>query len=100
MPDIRGRRSVLAVALAILTVGAVAVAGSPAGAKAGGAATLKVRKTSLAKVLVDGKGRTVYLFEKDRRGGSSSTCSGACAKAWPPVMTSGAPQAGKGARKS
>jgi predicted lipoprotein with Yx(FWY)xxD motif len=34
-------------------------------------------------VLVDGKGRTLYLFEKDK--GSASSCTGACASIWPPL---------------
>jgi predicted lipoprotein with Yx(FWY)xxD motif len=32
---------------------------------------------------------TVYLFEGDT--GSTSSCSGACASAWPPVTTTGTP---------
>ena len=50
--------------------------------------------SSLGKVLVDSKGRTVYLFQKDT--GSMSTCSGACATDWPPVTTTAKPTAGSG----
>jgi|SRR5260370_3053745 len=50
------------------------------------------------KALVDSQGRTLYLFEADK--GSASTCSGACAAAWPPVTVSGAPQAGSGVSSS
>lgn len=39
--------------------------------------------------LTDAKSRTVYIFSKDT--GTSSTCSGACAKEWPPVTTSDMP---------
>jgi predicted lipoprotein with Yx(FWY)xxD motif len=39
---------------------------------------------------------TVYLFEADK--GGRSACSGACARVWPPVTTSGPPTAGSGAR--
>ncbi|WP_026411079.1 COG4315 family predicted lipoprotein [Actinomadura oligospora] len=70
---------------------------SPPVARAGGtvaAATVG----NLGKVLVDGKGRTVYLFEKDH--GTTSSCSGACAAVWPPVITTGKPQAGSGAKAS
>ncbi|MFD9602530.1 hypothetical protein [Streptomyces sp. NPDC059970] len=45
-------------------------------------------------ILVDGKGRTLYLWEADTT--SRSTCSGECAKEWPPVIVSGEPAAGKG----
>ena len=48
----------------------------------------------LGKILVDAKGRTVYLFEKDT--GPMSTCFGACAADWPPVTTTGKPTAGSG----
>jgi len=34
------------------------------------------------KILVDGKGMTLYLFEKDQ--GTTTACTGGCAKAWPP----------------
>jgi predicted lipoprotein with Yx(FWY)xxD motif len=49
---------------------------------------------SLGKVLVDSRGRTVYLFRKDSRGKSS--CVAACAAAWPPVRAQGMPLAGTG----
>ena len=57
-------------------------------------ARVALGKTTLGKVLVDARGRTLYLFEKDK--GPRSTCSGACASAWPPVTTTGAPTAGMG----
>lgn len=60
--------------------------------------TVNVRSTSLGKILVDSRGRTLYLFEKDT--GSNSTCSGACASAWPPFRTSGTPKAGSGVTAS
>jgi predicted lipoprotein with Yx(FWY)xxD motif len=62
------------------------------------AAVIKTAGTSLGTVLTDGKGTTVYLFEKDT--GTASLCYGACAQAWPPVLTTGAPAAGSGARAS
>ena len=46
-----------------------------------------------------GPGRqAIYVFERDGRG--KSRCYGACAKAWPPVITRGKPVAGAGARRS
>jgi predicted lipoprotein with Yx(FWY)xxD motif len=50
---------------------------------------------NLGPILVDGAGRTVYLFEKDK--GNKSSCSGACAAVWPPVTTSVKPKPGSGA---
>src|SRR5262245_32062415 len=56
----------------------------------GGSATIGVSDVGgLGKILVDSRGRTVYLFEKDT--GAQSTCFGACASAWPPVMALGLP---------
>jgi predicted lipoprotein with Yx(FWY)xxD motif len=60
-----------------------------------GAAMVSVRSTSLGDILVDAKGMTLYLFEKDT--GTTSTCSGQCATFWPPLTTKGAPKAGSGA---
>src|SRR6185436_5087172 len=47
---------------------------------AAGAATVRVASSPLGRILVDGRGRTLYLFEKDTR--ASSTCDGACASIW------------------
>ena len=41
-----------------------------------------------------GQGRTLYLFKADTA--DRSNCHGACASAWPPYLSSGAPQAGAG----
>jgi predicted lipoprotein with Yx(FWY)xxD motif len=48
----------------------------------------------LGQILVDGSGRTLYLFAADT--GSTSTCYGSCAQNWPPLLTAGAPIAGTG----
>jgi predicted lipoprotein with Yx(FWY)xxD motif len=61
---------------------------------ASGGATISTRTTPLGKILVDGRGMTVYLFEKDT--GMTSNCSGSCAQFWPPVTTKGAAKAGSG----
>ncbi len=68
-------------------------------ASAGGPGVVAVAKSSeLGPVLVDSKGFTVYDFHKDK--GTKSACYGACAKGWPPLTTSGAPQAMSGAEAS
>lgn len=71
---------------------------SPAASPAGTSATIAVTTSKLGQILVDGKGMTVYLFVADT--GTSSTCNTACATVWPPVLTTGAPQAGTGATAS
>ena len=50
------------------------------------------------KFLVDGQGRALYLFEADKS--TTSTCTGACAAAWPPVIASAMPMAGGGVSQS
>jgi predicted lipoprotein with Yx(FWY)xxD motif len=56
-----------------------------------GAASVATKTSSLGTFLVDGKGRALYLWDADH--GSKSTCSGACAQAWPPLTTTGTPKA-------
>ncbi|MEK6250413.1 MAG: hypothetical protein AABM43_00495 [Actinomycetota bacterium] len=72
------------------------------GSSSGGAAAVVsvADNPKLGKILVDSKGLTLYYFEKDKQGGKSSTCSGACASVWPPVTTSGAPKGQNGAQAS
>jgi predicted lipoprotein with Yx(FWY)xxD motif len=59
-------------------------------------AVVKVVDSQFGRVIADRKGEAVYLFDKER--GRKSECYGACAVAWPPVLTKGRPRAGKGAR--
>ncbi len=61
------------------------------------AASLGVASTPLGRVVVDSKGRTLYLFEKDRN--RRSACYGQCATFWPPLLTDGKPVARAGARQ-
>lgn len=78
------------VSLALLST-ALAATG-PQGARVSAA------QSSLGKIIVDGQGRTLYLFEKDSRG--RSACSGTCAMYWPPLITHGKPIAGRGLKSS
>ena len=84
--------------LAILVVVAATFAAG-AGASAGAEATLTARSSSYGSILFDGKGRALYAFTRDRRGGASR-CYGACAKAWPVYFSSGRLVAGKGVKRS
>jgi predicted lipoprotein with Yx(FWY)xxD motif len=54
------------------------------GALAQTAAPAKVADTSKGKSLVDAKGMTLYIFDKDSTG--KSACNGQCAQNWPPLM--------------
>ena len=62
------------------------------------AATVKVAHGRLGTYLANGKGQTLYLFEADK--GTKSACTGACAKAWPPLTTSEKPTANAGVKSS
>lgn len=83
----------------------VAGASTSANAKAthealiAGGKRVKTGKTRYGRILQDSRGRTLYLFTKDRRR-KRSRCYGACARAWPPLITRGKPVAIKGARRS
>lgn len=59
--------------------------GAPTSSAAAPASNVGVdaKKLGLGTVLVDAKGMTLYLFEKDKNG--KSACDGACASAWPPL---------------
>ena len=50
--------------------------------------------SEFGSMLFDSKQQAIYVFENDRR--NETVCYGACADAWPPVYTEGAPKAGKG----
>ena len=94
------RKTFLFVAmLAAAACGGPASTASTSPSAAAPAATVSVAtNAALGKILVDGSGRTLYLFEADK--GTASTCYGACAAYWPPLLTGTAPQAGAGVNPS
>ena len=71
---------------------------APASGGTSSVATVSATSTSLGTILVDGSGRTLYLFEQDQP--DQSACTGACATAWPVDQTSGTPKAGSGVTAS
>jgi len=74
------------IALAVLIALAVAAAATASPPKH---ANVMLRSTSVGTVLVDGRGRTLYLFTADPT--AKSACYGQCAAVWPPFLTSDAP---------
>jgi predicted lipoprotein with Yx(FWY)xxD motif len=63
---------------------------TPATTASGQHATIgAANEGELGTILVDSKGRTLYLFRSDS--GSKSTCFGACAGIWPPLTATGKP---------
>jgi predicted lipoprotein with Yx(FWY)xxD motif len=72
---------------------------SAAGSASSTSSTVITTKTSSGgSFLTNSAGRAVYLFMADSSG--NSTCSGACASAWPPVVATGQPTAAGGAQSS
>jgi len=87
-----------AIGAAILIVGIAQAHTSVSSHRQGAGVLVSVRKTALGSVLVDARGRTLYLFEKDRNG--LSMCSSACTAYWPPLTSHVAPRAGSGVHKT
>jgi predicted lipoprotein with Yx(FWY)xxD motif len=73
----------VAVAVVFLLVGAAIAGATPAAHSA----TVTTARTGLGRVVADGNGRTLYLFEKDTA--TRSSCSGICSTYWPPLLTRG-----------
>lgn len=95
----------LGVTVGVLGVGLAACGGSsgkPAtqaggvtGGQGGAASTVSVAQNpAQGSILVDGAGRTLYMFEKDN--GTKSACTGACASVWPAYTAAASPSAGSG----
>jgi predicted lipoprotein with Yx(FWY)xxD motif len=82
-----------ATVVVVAAFGAVVASGQSASSRA---ARLTVRSTEYGKALFGPSGKVVYVFGADR--GSTSRCYGVCAKAWPPLLTTGKPLAGPGVR--
>ncbi|MGN6203042.1 MAG: COG4315 family predicted lipoprotein [Solirubrobacterales bacterium] len=72
--------------------------GEPGGAESGAAVVSLGSVQKLGMVLVDSDGMTLYDFHKDK--GTTSSCYGPCAEAWPPLLTEGEATVGNGATAS
>ena len=86
---------------ALLAVPVLAVAGCALATNSlhpGRAEVSTAQVSSLGQILVDGHGRTLYLFVADLP--NQSSCSGACAAIWPPATTQGPPTASGSAQQS
>jgi len=102
------RKAALGAAVAALAIVLAACGGgndqgsgataTTAAAQQGAAGTVAVASTALGDVLVDAKGRTLYVFTKDKS--DQSVCSGKCAAAWPALTVTGAATPGTGVQAS
>lgn len=59
-------------------------AASGSGGTPAGSTELKTTSSSLGEIVVDGEGRTLYLLTTDS--GTTSSCTGGCATAWPALV--------------
>jgi predicted lipoprotein with Yx(FWY)xxD motif len=84
--------------IALLIAAAALILAGVAGASKVSRPSVGVAQSKLGRILVDGRGHSLYLFGKDRRGKSS--CNDACATYWPPLISTGKPRATSGARAS
>jgi predicted lipoprotein with Yx(FWY)xxD motif len=62
--------------------------------RSGPGTELVAAHSQYGSILFDSQRRAIYLF--DRETSETSECYGACAEAWPPVLTDGEPEAGDG----
>ena len=76
--------------------GTAATATPTTAAQAAGGVAVAVASSRLGNILVDGDGRTLYAFTKDK--GDQSACSGDCATSWPALT--GPATAGTGVQAS
>ena len=88
----------LALIVSGLAISAASAKRQGSASQAASRATLKVAQSKqLGRFLVDGRGRSLYLFLEDKAGRIVCTATYAsCTKLWPPFLTSGKPRAGQG----
>jgi predicted lipoprotein with Yx(FWY)xxD motif len=75
-----------------------AAGGSTSAPAASGATVMTADNASFGKILTDGNGNTLYLFDQDH--GMTSACNSACLATWPQLTATGSPTAGTGATQS
>jgi predicted lipoprotein with Yx(FWY)xxD motif len=83
---------------AALVLGAPAV--SNAFGEGAATPTVKVASTKIGKVLVDGKGRTLYFCTCDTSVIQCTSPNAGCPTLWPPLLVTGKPVAGPGVKAS
>lgn len=95
----RGVRGLIVIGLLVVAgIAGFLAAGKAASGATRSSGTISLRATKLGRVLVNSHGRTLYLFMKDKS--AHSTCSGQCAKFWPPLVVKTKPTAGAGLNAS
>lgn len=91
------RPAILLPVLAAALLGVLGVPGADAEAAAKGkpkGAKVRIGESDYGRVVMNGRGEALYLFDIEDR--PVSECYGECAAAWPPFLTRGRPVAGRG----
>ena len=105
-----GHRLATARTMVLLVGGALAVAGCSSGSSPSSSVAASptsvttipvppavgLSTTKLGATLSDVAGRTLYIFDKDQVGSTTSACTGACASEWPALIVTATPTAGPG----
>ncbi len=99
MKLVRRTLSAVVVLVVLVATGAAAAQTTTAHAKKSRVVRVSTRNVQgLGQVLVDARGRTLYMFVPDKR--RKVTCTGACAVSWPPLkLPKGAKLAASGKAK-
>lgn len=71
----------------LMLVGCATGPSAPAGGPADGSGgnSLRTASTSLGDIVVNGKGMSVYVYDRDTANSGTSACTGSCASQWPAV---------------
>jgi predicted lipoprotein with Yx(FWY)xxD motif len=92
------KRIRLSLIIVTVTAAVALIAGTAGGktqAQPASASAISLKQTSLGKVLVNARGRTLYLFEGDKRNVSRLSAAGRAV--WPPFTSATLPRATGGA---
>ncbi|MEC5191393.1 MULTISPECIES: COG4315 family predicted lipoprotein [unclassified Arthrobacter] len=81
-----GAAGTTAPAAASTPPGSSAAGSAPGSTPAAAAPDLKVSDSAAGRIVVDGRGMSVYFYTKDVKGSGASACTGGCVAAWPAVL--------------
>ena len=94
-------KALLLASVVLATAAAATAFAAPTGARPAATQskpTLTVRTSPYGRVLFDGRGKALYAFTRDPKGGKSR-CYGACAAAWPVYFATASLRAAKGVQR-
>ncbi|ALE05976.1 hypothetical protein AL755_11680 [Arthrobacter sp. ERGS1:01] len=60
---------------------------TPAASAPGTSSGLGTAQSTLGTIIVNGQGKTAYVFDKDKAGAGTSACTGPCATLWPAITS-------------